>query len=400
MHASQSRSAPVATARALFLVAMALFTVTIAIGIPNGLDVIEFDRNQLLTHVHSGTVGWLTLSIVAITFLVFNATNRSLAFSLVLCVPAYVLAFYTGSYILRAVTGTALLVIIFWLVAWTWRTYLASERNLPQLGVALAISTFTLGGVIGVLLQVQFALGISIVPGDSIGAHAGAMTFGYLALAGMAALDWKVLGTTGLPRAGVVQYVALAAGGLIITVALLTGTEQIGGMLYLVAELVAVVLFGVRVLPKALRAEWLRAGAAQFLGASAAWIVTALVLFMAVVAQFVAAGPTGTPNLGLLVASDHATYIGVVSNLTFGVLAGIVTLGGTALALTHVVFWGMNFGLAIFVVGLASNTQLLKQIGAPTMGVCLLVGLAVFALALLPVREESRADADAAGAAA
>jgi hypothetical protein len=171
-------------------------------------------------------------------------------------------------------------------------------------------------------------------------------------------------------------------------------------MLYLVAELVAVVLFGVRVLPKALRAEWLRAGAAQFLGASAAWIVTALVLFMAVVAQFVAAGPTGTPNLGLLVASDHATYIGVVSNLTFGVLAGIVTLGGTALALTHVVFWGMNFGLAIFVVGLASNTQLLKQIGAPTMGVCLLVGLAVFALALLPVREESRADADAAGAAA
>lgn len=398
MHASPSRGVPIATARALFLVAMALFTVTIAIGIPNGLDVIEFDRNQLLTHVHSGTVGWLTLSIVAITFLVFNAANRSLALALVLCVPAYVAAFYTGSYVLRAVTGTALLAIIAWLVTWTWRTYAASQRSLPQLGMALAISTFTLGAVIGVLLQVQFALGVSIVPGDSIGAHAGAMTFGYLVLAGMAALDWRVLGTTGRPRAGVIQYLALALGGVVITVALLTSTAQVGGMLYLVAELVAVVLFGLRVLPRALRADWLRAGPARFLGASSAWVVTALMLFMAVVAQFVAGGGTGSLNLGLLVASDHATYIGVVSNLTFGTLSGLVVLGGTSLALTHVVFWGMNAGLAVFVVGLATNTQVLKQVGAPTMGGCLLVGLAVFAVALLPVRQESRADASGAAA--
>ena len=36
------------------LVAMALFVITIVIGIVNGLDLYEFDRNQLLTHVHSG----------------------------------------------------------------------------------------------------------------------------------------------------------------------------------------------------------------------------------------------------------------------------------------------------------------------------------------------------------
>jgi hypothetical protein len=399
MHASPSLGVPNATARTLFLVAMALFTITIAIGIPNGLDIIEFDRNQLLTHVHSGTVGWLTLSIVAITFLVFNAANRTLAVALMLCVPAYVAAFYTGSYVLRAVTGTVLLALIAWLVTWTWQTYVASERTLPRLGMALAISTFTLGAVIGVLLQVQFALGISIVPGDSIGAHAGAMTFGYLVLGGMAVLDWKVLGTTGLPRAGLVQFAALAIGGLIITVALLTGTGQIGGMLYLLAELVAVVLFAVRVLPRALRADWVRGGPGRYLAASAAWIVTALVLFMAVVAQFIAGADVTSPGVGgLLIASDHSTYIGVVSNLTFGVLAGILAAGAISSILGQVVFWGMNAGLITFVIGLATGTQVLKQIGAPTMGVCLLIGLAMFALALLPAREPS--EAGAAGAAA
>ena len=41
------------SARNLYGVAMAVFLVTIVIGILNGADVVEFDRNQLLTHVHS-----------------------------------------------------------------------------------------------------------------------------------------------------------------------------------------------------------------------------------------------------------------------------------------------------------------------------------------------------------
>ena len=53
------------SARDLYLVAMAVFLVTIIIGILNGADAVEFDRNAILTHVHSGTVGWLTLTIVA-----------------------------------------------------------------------------------------------------------------------------------------------------------------------------------------------------------------------------------------------------------------------------------------------------------------------------------------------
>ena len=48
-----------ASARGLYLVAMAVFVVTVSIGIANGLDAVEFDRNAILTHVHSGTLGWI-----------------------------------------------------------------------------------------------------------------------------------------------------------------------------------------------------------------------------------------------------------------------------------------------------------------------------------------------------
>ncbi len=103
------------------------------------------------------------------------------------------------------------------------------------------------------LIQVALALEITILPGDTVGAHASAMTFGYLVLTAMGFIEWRLLGTRGIPTLGAVQVGALFLGGIIISVALLAGAEQIGGMLYLLAELVAVVLFVIRIWPAALR---------------------------------------------------------------------------------------------------------------------------------------------------
>jgi len=397
--AARGDSGWAATARATYLVAMAIFLVTIAIGVLNGLDLVEFDHNQLLTHVHSGTIGWLTMSIVATTFLAYRAADARLAIALAVLVPVYVAAFYTGSFVLRAVTGLALFAAIAWLVAWAWIAWSRTERTLARLGLTLALSMFALGAVVGVLLQVGFAAGTSIVPGDGIGAHAGAMTFGYLVLAAMAVQEWRVLGGTGLPRGGVIQLAALATGGLVIVLALLSGQGQVGGMVYLLAELVAVVLFLVRIVPSAVRIDWLAVSAARHMGAAAIWIVIALGIFMVLVAQFVAAG--GDPsslNPGILVASDHSTYIGVITNTTFALL--IVLLGdraGSVIA-RQVAFWGVNLALAVFVVGLITGTELLKQIGAPLMGLGLLVALADFGAGLWASRVDAPPDALAGGA--
>jgi len=83
------------SARDLYLVAMAVFVVNIVIGILNGSDAVEFDNNQILTHVHAGTIGWLTLAIIAAATLMFRATDRRLVLALAITIPIYVLAFYS-----------------------------------------------------------------------------------------------------------------------------------------------------------------------------------------------------------------------------------------------------------------------------------------------------------------
>ena len=173
MDSSVGRGAPpwVASARDLYLVAMAVFVVNIVIGILNGADAVEFDRNQLLTHVHAGTVGWLTLTIVASSFLVFRAADRRLMVALAVLVPIYVLAFYTGNFAFRAIGGVALLIAVGWLLVWVWRTYLAGERTLPRLTVALGLTSFGYGAVVGVVIQIGFAMGTTLLPGDAIGTH-------------------------------------------------------------------------------------------------------------------------------------------------------------------------------------------------------------------------------------
>src|SRR5688572_28910413 len=369
------------TARDLYLVAMAVFLVTILIGILNGTDAVEFDRNAILTHVHSGTIGWLSLTIVASTFLLFRAADRRLMLTLAVLVPIYVLAFYTGNFAFRAISGTALLAAIVWLVYWVWSIYLGSERTLPRLAVALGLTSFAYGAVVGVLIQASLALEITILPGDFVGAHASAMTFGYLVLTAMGFIEWHLLGTRGMPTLGVVQVAALFLGGLIISAALLFGFEQIGGMLYLLAELVAVVIFVIRIWPTALRSRWADASPGRHFGAASIWAVAALLLFMYIVFTFISAADPERAELPLnvLIASDHAVYLGVITNVVLGLLSLLFLRGRAPGWVTQLIFWGVNLGLLVFVIGLIVDTAEIKRIGAPLMGVTLIAALALLA---------------------
>lgn len=380
MMSDRTTMAPwVSSARTLYFVAIALFVVTIVIGILNGADAVEFDRNQILTHVHSGTVGWLTLTIVASAFLLFRATDRRLTLALAVLVPVYIIAFYIGNFALRAITGTALLAAIAWLLFWVWDQYLSGERTLPRLALCLGLTTFGYGAVIGVLMQVGLALEIAIVPGDNIGSHASAMTFGYLVMVAMGFIEWRVLGTRGLPISGLVQLGALFIGGLIISLGLMLGFEQAAGGIYLLTQLVAVVLFVVRIMPRALRRDWTASDPMRHFGAASLWAVVALLLFMYLVFTFISAGDPDELPFNVLIASDHAVYIGVITNIILGLLS-VLVLRGAAAWIGHVVFLGVNLGLAVFVIGLIVDTAEIKRIGAPVMGVTLLVALAFLAV--------------------
>src|SRR6185503_2989978 len=44
------------------------------IGILNGTDVVDFSRKVVLSHVHAGTLGWITTSVFAASLWLFGRT--------------------------------------------------------------------------------------------------------------------------------------------------------------------------------------------------------------------------------------------------------------------------------------------------------------------------------------
>jgi len=381
MSGVRSAASWASTSRGLYLVALAVFLLTVGIGILNGLDAVDFSRDLILTHVHSGTLGWITIGVAATACWLYGGMDRTLAVAIAAVTPIYVLAFATGSYPLRAATGVVMLAVVLWLIAWAWRSFLAGDRSLAGLAVALGLTTFTYGSVIGVLLQLQFALGTGWLSGDAIGAHAGAMVFSYLILVATGLVEWRLGGGQGLPRGGVVQLGALFLGGLVLSLGLLAGAGQAAGGLYLLLNLVAVVLFAVRVLPRAARAFSSAGGPALFAAVAAVWVVVAMAIFMYLVAQFVAAnGDASKISPNILIASDHSAFVGVMTNLLFGLIAAsLPTADRAAAALERLVLGFLNLGLVVFVVGLVADSAEVKRIGAPTMGVAILVGVVLLA---------------------
>jgi hypothetical protein len=57
---------------------MLLFLVTIGLGMARGIGLVSFDdRNVVLTHLHSGTIGWITLGIIATVLWLYGGTGAA-----------------------------------------------------------------------------------------------------------------------------------------------------------------------------------------------------------------------------------------------------------------------------------------------------------------------------------
>ena len=119
--------------RLLLRAALLLFTFTVVVGILNGIDLVEFDRRALLTHVHAGTLGWITMSVFAAAFWLFALGDRApegrsavwmLAVFTTISIVAYSLAFLTTFGVLRPIVGGFVLIAI--VIAFVW-----ALRQLP-----------------------------------------------------------------------------------------------------------------------------------------------------------------------------------------------------------------------------------------------------------------------------
>lgn len=100
----------------LLIWALVLFTITVVVGILNGTDLVTFERNALLTHLHAGTLGWISLGILGTMLWVFDRGDadewggRGLTVWSVAAIVLYIVGFWTGNRVLRPIVGSAALI--------------------------------------------------------------------------------------------------------------------------------------------------------------------------------------------------------------------------------------------------------------------------------------------------
>ena len=401
-----SRSGLAGAARITFMGSLLLFIVTIVIGILNGIDVWEPDHDTLITHVHAGTLGWITLGVSGIALLMFSydrqvtgaevSRARNLAWGMVGAVVLYVAAFLAGDSIFddriqRPIAGTVLLIVVVWFFVWLLGANKAFGSSSPaRLGIVLSWISLIVGAVFGITLGLFIANGE--VPGlsDDVAArvaeaHPPAMLIGFLLLAAFASIEWLLHSDKTSMRPATIQMWLLFVAGIVINIAFVAGKdEELAGPANLLM-IIAVFMLLWRSRRELMPDGWRGAGAGAFPRVASLALVGALVLLTVLISWLIGDkidfDALTNSQEGLLLSFDHAMFIGVMTNVLFGVLAAGFSSARTALA-NRILLWGVNVGFAGFVLGLLTTTQVLKRIATPIMGAALLTGIAVYFMEL------------------
>jgi hypothetical protein len=375
----------------LLQVAMVVFVWTVGIGILNGIDAVDFDRKVLLSHVHAGTLGWITTSVFAASLWLFGTAAspgearvaRGLTRYSVVVLPVFALTFAFTYDDPRAILGSLAFLAIVGVFAWVVARARRIELSTVHLGFLAAVATSVVGGVIGVLLATEIATGRNVLTDGGEDAHPATMVVGFLIPVGMALAEWGLRGTTDLGRAGRIGLAQMGLpfiGGLLLMLGLLIDVDALPPIATLI-ELLGVGIFFKRMWRPIREVSWGARTPGRY-AAACAIAISANIIFI----NYLVGANEGDFDLVAdhqLLALDHMMFIGVLTNAIFAML-----LLGTANRsrwprLDDIVFAGMNLALLGFLVGLLAEAVWLKRVSTPVLGACILVGLADRTVALL-----------------
>jgi hypothetical protein len=383
--------------RWLFQAALLVFTITVSIGILNGFHFITLPRQVLLTHVHAGTLGWITLGVIAICLWLFgedasitsnSAAVQALSLLAAIGIPVYVLAFLSGNLLARAIFGFPVLIAIVGVLIWLIGRLGRITMTVPRLAVLAAITTLVVGSTIGVLVQLELASKSAFLPDGAIGGHVTAQVVGYLVLIGMAISEWRLRNTPGLTWPGIVQVSLLFLGGILITIGAFLNIQALLGA-FIPAELIAVIIYCVRLGPQLRHISWLKPGSERHFGLVVPYLIINLILLMWLITGVVTKvyARFELIPIWLVFAFDHTMFIGVMSNSLFGLIQRASRAPQRFWPLAEqVVFWGMNGGMIGFVLTLATDQRGLEKLFTPIMGGSILVGIITYSIRLQRLR--------------
>ena len=368
-------------------VAMLVFVYTIGIGILNGLDLVEFSRQQLLSHLHGGTLGWMTLSIIAATQYLFvdeagtidersGRTARIFSYLAAVAIPLYVFAFATTMGIGRPLGGTGTLIALIGIAVWAYGRASSVTLTVPRLLVLLGLTSSVIGGGFGVFNGFAIAFEWS-VPEVLFEVHPGTMEIGFTLPAAMALAEWGM--RRGQPderpnRWGIAQFVLMAVAFLWVIGFIIAGQDELVGIGTLFGIIATGILLGR--LRHTIRNTSLTArNAARHALVAAVFVgVTFLYIFVAISAV---QGDFPSIPRGQLLSFIHLLAIGSATNALFAFMIHLSRRVSDVSAIDDIVFWGVNIGLLGFVVALTTEVDGLIFVFVPIMGLSLLTAIAV-----------------------
>jgi hypothetical protein len=382
--------------RLLLQLAMVVFVWTVGIGILNGTDLVDFDRKVVLSHVHAGTLGWITTCVFAASLWLFGTSAgdgevrvaRLLTWASAVILPVFALTFAFTYQEPRAILGTLALAAIVGVFVWVAVRARRIELSTVHLGFLAAVATSVVGGVIGVLLATEIATGRNVVTDGGSDAHPATMVVGFLIPVGMALAEWGLRGSALEPadRLGTAQVALPFVGGILLMIGLLLDIDALPPLATLI-ELGGVGIFFKRLWQPIREVAWGQRGPGRYAAAAAVAIIVNIIFL-----NYLVAANKGDVDLVAthqLLALDHTMFVGVLTNAIFALLLVATSNRSRWPRLDGVVFVGLNAGLLGFVISLLAETTWLMRIATPVLGVCILAGLVDRTASLLTVADTS-----------
>lgn len=373
--------------RLLYQTALVLFVFTVVVGILNGTDVVDFGHETLLTHVHAGTLGWISLCVFAAALQLFDSgavrhgwsgeLTRILPVASVISITAYVVAFFTTTGVGRPIAGTVALIVMAGWFAWVLAGCRTVVLSVPRVAIVAALTSLAIGGVLGVLLGIELSGKADVLPEGGADAHPASMVIGFLIPIGMA-LSESLLRPESrderIDRLGWFQIGLPFVGGILVMAGLLADVTPLVGM-SLPFEIVGVGIFVRRMWPAMRRVVWTSTAYTRTAALTVCYLAANIGLFIYMIARY--KGDLELAPLRELLALDHIMFLGVMTNSLFGLVNSRLR-GALPTWTHHFIVVATNVGLFGFVLGLLFDVTALKRGFTPVLGAGILVAIFAF----------------------
>jgi hypothetical protein len=395
--------------RILFLGSALLFLINIYFGFDNALTMGEIPYWQRLIHLHAGSIGWITLSLIGLALWVFTGQREvsdayarrtsALVWLAVVVFAGYIASFglaFSGAvpFFLLPILGTAAMLVI-----WAAAIFALSQlRRQPTVStvhllVAGGLLVAGVGATMGVLLGLERIAGqfLPIAGSERTVVHT-AMMDGYLILVAGGIVEWVV--QKGASRKwtwpGLAQALAWTVAAILVPFAFLLNLLGVLTPIFALLLVVGLLLFLARVAWRAIAKGPLGVGVDPwgFFGTLWMLVFVGLLIYAAVV---LTADPSASPDwFGAVFV--HSGFVGMMTNLLLGVFSARTQNVRRAVPSTEpAALWLMNLGLLVFFgLHIATGTRM----GAIVMGGGVLLGVSIMIWRLLARRAEATVEAE------